>query len=68
MIRDLVKSSYLLSVGYDHSSNTLEIEFKNRSICKFYHVPVGIYQSLMRAQSKGTYFNKFIKNAYMMTS
>ena len=64
MHRDPVKSSNLASVGYDSESNILEVEFLNRSVYEYYNVPQRIYEQLMRADSKGKYFNAYIRNSF----
>lgn len=63
MERIPVQSSNLVSVGYDRESNTLEIEFHNGRIYQYYGVGYDVYESLMNAGSKGSYFNQNIKNA-----
>ena len=39
MIRDLVASSNIASIGYDPDSETLEIEFTNGSIYQYFNIP-----------------------------
>lgn len=67
MLRQPVNSSNLQSVGYDPSSGTLEIEFKNGSIYQYPGVPASIYQGLMAAPSHGTYFARYIRDQYAYT-
>jgi len=62
--RSQVTSSALLSVGYDNKSSTLEIEFHNHSIYRYYDVPESVYNELMQASSPGKYFNNKIKGVY----
>ena len=61
MKRDYVNSSNLASVGYDASSNTLEVEFNHGGIYQYYNVPESIYNGLMNASSHGKYFDAYIK-------
>lgn len=61
MERQSVSSSNLASIGYDTTSNTLEIEFNNGSIYQYFDVPEHEYQALMYAESKGRYFDANIK-------
>ena len=63
MQRQQVKSKDLFSVGYDDKSQTLEIEFRSGGIYVYTRVPKDIYAGLMKANSKGTYFAKTIKNS-----
>ncbi|NIG73551.1 KTSC domain-containing protein [Klebsiella sp. Ap-873] len=64
MLRQNVSSSNIHSVGYDHTSNTLEIAFHNGSIYQYMQVPNAIPLGLLSAGSKGQYFNQHIKNVY----
>jgi hypothetical protein len=64
MNRDPVASSNLVSVGYDESSQTLEIEFSNGTIYQYYNVSPALYEQMMQAPSKGQYLNVYIRNAY----
>ena len=53
-----------MSIGYDVNTTTLEIEFDSGGVYQYYGVPVFLYNSLMSAPSKGTYFASFIKPNY----
>ena len=64
MNRTPVSSSNLKSVGYDQSSNTLEIEFHSGRVYQYYNVPKRIYQELMAASSHGKYHHRRIKDSY----
>jgi hypothetical protein len=64
MNRKPVSSSNLKSVGYDQSSNTLEIEFHGGRVYQYYNVPKKIYQGLMAASSHGRYHHRRIKDSY----
>ncbi len=64
MNRQPVSSSNLRSVGYDSSTNTLEIEFNSGGIYQYYGVPLVVYQKLMNAPSHGKYFHAHIKGVY----
>ncbi|MDZ7336742.1 MAG: KTSC domain-containing protein [candidate division KSB1 bacterium] len=63
MQRVPVQSSNLASVGYDPVSSILEIEFHNGGIYQYLGVPQEIYDGLMYAASKGSYFHHYIKEA-----
>ena len=60
----MVKSSNLKSIGYDQSSNILEIEFLSGGIYQYFKVPNQVYLALMKATSKGSYFYRNIKEQY----
>ncbi|TAJ20141.1 MAG: DUF853 family protein [Rugosibacter sp.] len=64
MEREMVDSSTVLSIGYDSTSSTLEVEFKNGGIYQYYNVPEPIYQQLMASDSKGKFLHVYIKPAY----
>jgi len=64
MNRTPVSSSNLKSVGYDSSSNTLEVEFHGDRVYQYYNVPKEIYQGLMAASSHGKYHHRRIKGNY----
>jgi len=59
-----VSSSNLHSVGYDSTTETLEIEFHSGGIYQYFGVPSSIHDALMSASSLGGYFAANIKNNY----
>ncbi len=63
MDRISISSSNIVSVGYDRSSRTLEIEFGN-GVYQYYEVPLQIYEGLISATSAGRYFHGNIKDKY----
>lgn len=63
MEREMVVSSTVLSIGYEPSSGTLEVEFKN-GIYQYYNVPEPIYQQFISADSKGKFLHVYIKPVY----
>lgn len=64
MMRDIVASSNVASVGYDEPSETLEVEFHSGSIYQYYNVNPDTYRQFMEAPSKGQFLNTYLKNAY----
>ena len=64
MERSYVASSNIASIGYDDSTQTLEIEFLDGSIYQYYNVPPGVHENMMQESSKGRFLNAYIKNAY----
>lgn len=64
MDRLRVTSSNLQSVGYDPLTRALEIKFHSGGIYRYSGVPEERYHNLMRAVSKGSYFDNYIKNRY----
>ncbi len=64
MNRDFVTSSNVVSIGYDSSSMTLEVEFKDATVYQYFDVPETVYQELMRSDSKGRFMHNNINSAY----
>src|SRR5262249_41091360 len=63
--RQPVDSSLIRSVGYDLPSSILEIELvEPNRVYEFFDVPFSVYTELMEAESKGSYFNEFIRDLY----
>lgn len=59
-----VKSSTLNQIEYDYETHTLQVEFRQGSIYKYFEVPEEAYESLIQAESIGKYFNSNIKRQY----
>jgi hypothetical protein len=64
MRRDFVSSSSVRSIGYDPSSQTLEVEFNNSFVYQYYNVSQQVFDALMASPSKGQFLNSQIKNMY----
>ena len=64
MLREPVESSTLASVGYSKQTSTLELEFKTGSVYRYFAVPASVIELLMKAESKGAFFHKSIKDSY----
>ncbi len=62
-----VTSTHLQSVGYDASSRTLTIEFRDGTIYEYEGVPPEVHAELMNAKSHGKYFHRRIRNAGFQT-
>ena len=56
MERVRVSSSSIKTVGYDLTTACLEIEFHNGRVYLYRSVPEVVYDRLMAASSKGTFF------------
>jgi hypothetical protein len=59
-----VESSNIEQVGYDGDAMELHVQFKNSGLYVFSEVPEHIYQALMAADSKGSFFNREIKKLF----
>lgn len=57
-----VSSSDISSIGYE--SNTLYITFNRGGTYSYSGVPQSVYQGLMSAASKGSYFHEHVRNNY----
>jgi hypothetical protein len=64
MMRIPVKSSTLVSVGYDGQQQVLEIEFKRMSVYQYIGVPRVLHEQLMVASSKGRFFDQKIREKF----
>jgi hypothetical protein len=64
MQRDSVSSSNVVSIGYDESVQTLEVEFRNGGIYQYYNVNAELARQLMTAPSKGQFIHTYIRNAF----
>lgn len=64
MERQPVSSSNIASIGYDPSTSTLEVEFIHGGVYQYFDVPQSYYDSLMQADSKGTYLSQNIKVSF----
>ena len=59
-----VNSSAISKVGYDESTQQMKIRFKQGKVYDFCRVPKHIFQGLLAASSKGTYYNNHIRDRY----
>jgi hypothetical protein len=59
-----VESTTLATVGYDEARELLQLEFRSRAIYQYFGVPAVVYEALLGAPSKGSYFNRFIRGRF----
>jgi hypothetical protein len=64
MKRVPVRSSVIRSAGYDCETATLEVEFRTGLVYQYRPVPRAKFNALMKAESKGRYFNANIRDHY----
>ena len=64
MLAFAVKSTTLNTVAYDHVAQVLRLEFRSRAVYCYFGVPPGVYQNLLAADSKGSYFNRNIRGRF----
>jgi len=61
----VVDSSLLASAGYDAGESVLQLEFRDGAIYRYFAVPAAVYDDLLAADSKGSYFNKQIRGRFL---
>jgi hypothetical protein len=61
MTMEPVNSGAIKAVGYDDSTQTLTVEFKNGGIYEYGGVPAHKHQALMAADHKGQHFMRHIR-------
>ncbi len=61
---DPMPSSVIASYSYHQEEQVLRIVFVSGLVYLYRGVPSSIFESFKRSGSKGTYFNRFIKNHY----
>ena len=59
-----VESTTLRALSYDGSRRILKLEFCSGAIYHYYGVPVAVYEALLGAPSKGSYFNQVIRGRF----
>jgi hypothetical protein len=59
-----VESTTLASVAYDAGRQLLQLEFRDRAVYQYFNVPVAVHEGLLRARSKGSYFNRVIRGRF----
>jgi hypothetical protein len=62
-----VDSTLLRSVSYDMGLSILEVEFRDGALYHYFDVPATIYTDLLAADSKGSYFNRFVRSRFRYT-
>jgi hypothetical protein len=59
-----VESTTLSTVAYDDARKLLQLEFRNRTIYQYFGVCPAVHAGLLRASSKGSYFNRVIRGRF----
>ena len=62
--RVAVKSSSLLSIGFDREARVLEIEFRSGASYRYLAVPPAVFEEMKTSASKGRYFAQFVRGKY----
>ena len=64
MNRKSVKSSNIVSVGYNEVDKILEVEFIRSGVYKYFDVPKNVYEAFITAPSIGKFLHSKIKGIY----
>jgi len=67
MLRVNLQSTSLNAATFQEQSAFLELEFRNGAIYRYSDVPAQVYRELLRAESKGRYFNQHVRNRFSYT-
>jgi hypothetical protein len=59
-----VNSSLIATVSYDAGQSILQLGFCDGAIYRYFGVPAAISDDLLAAESKGTYFNREIRDCF----
>ena len=59
-----VESTTLATVAYDDDAEMLRLEFRSRAVYQYSGVPAAVHEALLRAPSKGSYFNRAIRGRF----
>jgi hypothetical protein len=64
VLRQVVDSSSLRSIGYDKNTKALEIQFRNGAVYVYADVPLDVWIGLRDAPSKGKFFQENIRDRF----
>jgi hypothetical protein len=64
VLRQVIDSSSLRSIGYDRASHTLEVEFRSGGIYRYADVPDSVWFELRHAESKGRFFQERVRDHF----
>jgi hypothetical protein len=67
MVRTLLDSTTLASAAFDTAAGLLELEFRSGALYRYFSVPPSLYRDLLAADSKGRFFNRFIRDRFPTT-
>jgi hypothetical protein len=64
MKREPVTSSVVAAVGYDAVYHWLEVELTDGAVYLYRGVPARIHQAFVAALSKGSFYNRYVRDDY----
>ena len=59
-----VESSILATIGYDRTRELLQLELNSRALYQYFGVAATVHEALLRAPSRGSYFNQAIRGKF----
>ena len=59
-----VTSSTLATIAYDRTRELLQLEFYSGALYEYFGVTATVHEALLRAPSKGSYFNQVIRGRF----
>jgi hypothetical protein len=59
-----IDSTVLATAQYDATEPTLRLEFRSGAVYLYFNVPSSIYEGLLTAESKGSFFSRHIRPAF----
>ena len=63
MEKIILNGKKLVAIRYEPLTFTLELEFRNQGIIRYFGIPGYIFENLKKASSKEDFVNRYIKNA-----
>ena len=64
MVNQMVLSTEIEWIGYEHKKQMLQVEFIAGSVYQYDNVPESVYQDFLQAPSHGRFFENRIKSHY----
>jgi hypothetical protein len=65
--RVTVESRTVTTAGYDDRSSTMELEFVDGGVYRYFVVPRSVFDALLAADSIGRFFHDHIRGVYPFT-
>jgi KTSC domain len=66
-LRITVESRTVTTAGYDDRSSTMELEFVDGGVYRYFVVPRSVFDALLAADSIGRFFHDHIRGVYPFT-
>ena len=67
MARAGLQSTSLHAAAWHDQEAVLELEFRSGALYRYFSVPASLYRDLLTADSKGRFFNRFIRDCFLTT-